>query len=202
MGEFCRDRGVYFFFISTDYIFDGSKEIYREEDIPNPLNIYGNLKLQAEKWIRDHLDKFVIIRTTNVFGWDPQTVTPNFMMNLYHSVSQRKKFYAPSFLFGHPTYVTDLASAMIELYQKKTTGVFHVVGDDYVNRYNWSLEACDKFNLDSSFIEKMEYPRLPMVPRPMRMRLSCDKFKQSYQTELRGMSDGVSLMAKELKKHD
>jgi len=92
--------GAVFVFLSTDYVFDGGKGPYKEDDKPNPLNLYGKLKLDAENWIRDDLSKFLIVRTTNVYGWDPDTVTPNYMMSLYRTLKEKKNFNAPSFLWG------------------------------------------------------------------------------------------------------
>ncbi|MFA5317250.1 MAG: sugar nucleotide-binding protein, partial [Dehalococcoidales bacterium] len=109
VGNLCGGSGASLIFISTDYVFDGANGPYKEEDGKDPLNLYGKLKLEAEEWIRGNLEKHIIARTTNVFGWDPQTVTPNYVMNLYRTLKSGKPFNAPSYLWGNPTYAGDLA---------------------------------------------------------------------------------------------
>lgn len=198
IGTHCKDIDAMIVFISTDYVFDGSKESYREEDEPNPLNLYGRLKLQAEQWIQKNLKKYLIIRTANIYGWDPKTVTPNYMMNLFNAIKGRKIFNAPSFLWGTPTYVGDLAEAILELYLKDANGIFHVVGSSFINRFQWAKEACQILGLNSSLISEINKPSANMVPRPLRSRLDTSKFRKSYNTVLHDVTDSLKLMKEDM----
>jgi len=199
IGGICAKIGATLVFISSDYVFDGTKGPYKEDDLPNPLNVYGRLKLAAEEWIGKNVESHIIIRTTNVFGWDPETVTPNYMMGLYRAVTAGKQFNAPSYLWGNPTYVDDLAGAMIELYQKKAGGVFHVVGKSFVNRFDWAKTACAILGLDSKLIREVSAPPVNMVPRPIESSLNTDKFAHFYGTVLHDVREGLGLMKKEMK---
>src|SRR5262249_10883804 len=115
LAAWCRGAAARLVFVSTDYVFDGARPPYREDDQTGPLNRYGRLKLEGERWIAAQLPSWAIARTTNVFGWDPDTVTPNFLMQLHRALAAGKTFNAPSFLSGNPTYVEDLAAALVEL---------------------------------------------------------------------------------------
>ena len=77
----CRQIKSKFVFFSTDYLFDGKAGPYSENDIPNPLNVYGRQKLAMENFIRENLDDYLIIRTTVVYSWE--TKGKNFVTNLY-----------------------------------------------------------------------------------------------------------------------
>lgn len=200
IGRHCKDIDATMVFISTDYVFNGANGPYKEDDAPDPLNLYGGLKLKAERWIQDNLQKYLIIRTTNVYGWDPDTVTPNYIMGLYRSLGNGKPFNAPSFLWGNPTYVGDLSGAIIELYIKKANGAFHVVGSSFINRYDWAIEACKGFKLDSSLINEIKQPSANMVPRPMKSWLCADKFTKSNETILHDVSAGLELMKTDMGK--
>lgn len=194
IASYCRDIDATLVFISTDYIFDGTKDSYREEDAPNPLNLYGRLKLEAERWIARNLQGYLIIRTTNVYGWDAETVTPNYIMNLYNTIRDKKNFSAPSFLWGNPTYVVDLAEAIVELFINNTNGIFHVVGSSFINRFQWAKEACTILGLDSSLLNEISEPSPNMVRRPLRSRLDAKKFTRSYKTVLHDVSTGLKLL--------
>lgn len=194
IGERCRDEGALMVFVSTDYIFDGTKGPYKEGDEPNPLNLYGRLKLEAEEWIKKNLRKYVIIRTTNVYGWDPETVTPNYMMGMYRSLSGKRPFNAPSFLWGNPTYVGDLAEASIELASKGANGVYHVVGSSFIDRFTWAGKACEALRLDASLLREVKDPPQGIVPRPLKSWLDTGKFTSSFKTILHDVDDGLRLM--------
>jgi dTDP-4-dehydrorhamnose reductase len=202
IGNLCGESGASLIFISTDYVFDGSKGPYMEEDGKNPLNLYGRLKLEAEEWIRKNMKKHIIARTTNVFGWDPQTVTPNYVMNLYMTLRSSKLFNAPSYLWGNPTYAGDLAAALIELSDCNASGIFHVVGGSFVNRYEWAIEACRALELDAGLIKEVKDPPQNAVPRPLKSWLGTDKFRGSFKTVLHSMKEGLALMKEESDKDD
>ena len=200
IGTECKATNATMVFMSTDYVFDGTKDSYREDDPPNPLNVYGKLKEEAEEWIRNNLDRYLIIRTTNVYGWDPETKTPNYMMGLYMALKDKRPFSAPSFLWGNPTYVGDLAEAIVELYTKKVCGLFHIVGNSFVNRLEWSKKASEVFGLDASSVNEMKEPPCGMVSRPLKSRLRTDKFTGSYKTTLHDLSGGLNLMKSDINK--
>lgn len=198
MGKVIHEINAYFTFISTDYVFDGTSPPYKESDQPNPLNYYGQMKLAAEQWILDNLPRSVIVRTTNVYGWDPQTVTPNYVMSMYRTLSAGNEFFAPVFLKGNPTYAADLAAALVELYEKGASGVYHVVGTSYVNRVEWAKLACKAFGLDVNLIKEKNHMSQDMVPRPLNSYLHTGKFMASYKTPLHSLEQGLELMRNEI----
>ena len=198
IGKLCNEYSSGFVFISTDYVFDGKNAPYKEDDKPNPLNLYGKLKLESEKWITSHIPNYLIVRTTNVFGWDPKTITPNYMVSLYRTIKDKKQFNAPSFLWGNPTHADDLASAVIEFCGKEINGVFHVVGSSFINRYDWALKACEMAGWDKSLIKEIKDVPKNMVPRPLKSNLSTDKFRKFCKTELSNVDKGLELFVKNM----
>ncbi|MBI3019414.1 MAG: SDR family oxidoreductase [Deltaproteobacteria bacterium] len=194
IGQYCKEVNATLIYLSTDYVFDGGKYPYQEEAMPNPLNVYGQLKFQSEQWIQENLKKFLIIRTTNVYGWDPQTVTPNYMMNLYRALQKGKIFHAPSFLFGNPTYVVDLVQGILELCEKNYSGLFHIVGDSFINRFQWALDAATILGLEMSLIKELKYPISNKIERPLKSWLSNKKFKDHCKTKMHNHLEGLNLM--------
>ena len=198
IARHCAERGATLVFISTDYVFDGERGPYREDDPKHPLNLYGRLKLAAEEWIQGNVPHHVIARTTNVFGWDPATATPNFLMGLYRAHQERKPMKVPSFLWGNPTFAGDLAEALVELVETGDTGVFHVVGSSLVNRLDWAKRACEVLGFDAALLQEVEAPSPTMVPRPLRSWLSTEKFTRGHSTPLGDLEAGLVLMKREM----
>jgi dTDP-4-dehydrorhamnose reductase len=198
IGKLCQRYNARMVLISTDYVFDGRNAPYKEDDKPNPLNIYGRVKLEAEKWLVNKVARYTVVRTTNVFGWDPETQTPNYMMNLYRTIKARKQFRAPSYLWGNPTHVDDLAAAILELCSLEMNGIFHVVGSSFINRYQWAIEACQVAGWDASLVVAAESIPDDMVPRPLKSNLDTGKFRSLCRTVLRDVEGGVRAFLKSM----
>jgi len=201
LADWCAQTGALLVFFSTDYVFDGENPPYREQDKTGPLNLYGRLKLESEQYIQKAMKRYLIVRTTNVYGWDPLTPTPNFLMYLYQTLQEGKSFNAPSFLYGNPTYANDLVRAVSELIDKGQSGVFHVVGSGYINRYDWAIKFCDRVGLEKEKIIRVENPPENLSPkRPLLSNLNTDKVRQIIETPLHGVDEGLELLAGEIKK--
>ena len=76
-----ESRGCHFIFLSTDFIFDGSRGMYREEDAASPVNFYGKTKLEAEEAVREYPHPWAIVRTVHVYG-QPRNGALNFLFLL------------------------------------------------------------------------------------------------------------------------
>lgn len=120
--------------ISTDYVFDGREQKpYSEEDMPNPLNIYGKSKLEGEKQLQQ-LREFLIVRTSWLFGEDGK----NFPFNILRKMQTEKEMKVVSDQFGRPTFAEDLAAAVLSLLP--FAGIFHFAGDKIVSWYQFALD--------------------------------------------------------------
>lgn len=199
IGELCNRYKARMVLISSDYVFDGENQPYNEDDPKNPLNVYGKMKLRAEEWMEEHLTQYTIVRTTNVFGWDPLTKTPNFIMGLYRKLSEGETVNVPSYLWGNPTYVDDLANAIIELTEKGINDVFHVVGSSYINRYDWALKLCDVLGIDRRYVVEDKRQIQNSVPRPLKSNLNTDKFRKVCETQLHIVDEGLQMFVDEMK---
>ena len=98
--------------ISTDYVFDGTKnEPYTETDQPNPLQVYGKSKLEGETLIQETGVPGIIIRTSWLYG----THGNNFVKTILRLADEKDEIQVVDDQIGSPTYVGDLAEAILEL---------------------------------------------------------------------------------------
>lgn len=198
--DWCIEKKAIFVNFSTDYVFDGENPPYKEEDQTHPLNLYGRLKLEGEQYIQNKMKRYIIARTTNVYGWDPDTPTPNFLMYLYQTLRDGQAFNTPSFLYGNPTYAMDLAQVILELIDNNNYGLFHIVGSGYIDRYQWALKFCKLANLDEKMLKEIKEPPQNMVPRPLRSHLNIEKVTGLIRTKLHGVDEGLQLLIQEMKR--
>jgi dTDP-4-dehydrorhamnose reductase len=105
----CRETGAFLIYTSSNYVFDGKKKNpYTEEDTPNPISVYGNSKLKGEQHIRTTLDKYLIIRTSWLFGSGGR----NFVDAILDKAKEERRLSVVDDQKGSPTYTADLANTI------------------------------------------------------------------------------------------
>ncbi|MFH2106767.1 MAG: sugar nucleotide-binding protein [Candidatus Micrarchaeota archaeon] len=173
MEKYSAKRIVFF---STDYLFDGKNGPYSEDSKPNPINVYGKLKLECEQKIINSGFDYLIIRTTGIFGWEKQG--KNFTYRLRNTLSSGKELVVPNDQFANYTYVRDLVSATLALLKKNANGIFNVAAPEVIDRETLAKRMAPFFifNLNSNLIKGVPTSSLNGVaPRPMNGGLSIDK---------------------------
>jgi dTDP-4-dehydrorhamnose reductase len=188
MANICQEMGIFLVHFSTDYVFDGQKKTpYLEEDETNPLNVYGASKLEGEKKIAEHLNRFLIIRTSWLYG----SHGPNFVDKILQLANEvrsglRKELQVVDDQFGSPTYTVDLAHAVKFLLDKGFYGFLHVT--------NW--ESCSWYEFAKEILRIVKYDNIPIrniksvemkrpAKRPVYSVLSNERLKLlGYQMQL------------------
>lgn len=142
LARICSQKNIPLIHISTDYVFDGTKEgYYQETDSVNPINAYGKSKLAGEKAVAKNTDKYVILRTSWVFGRHGKNFVKT-MLNLFMS---RDELTIVNDQIGGPTFAGDIASAILRITEvlDKTPnftewGIFNFSGKEDVSWYKFA----------------------------------------------------------------
>jgi len=198
LGRECLKHSAKLVFVSSECVFDGKKEFYNETDTPNPINIYGKYKAESENWISRNLKEHLIVRTMSVFGWDPFTETPNAVMKAYFSIARSQKYIVQAFRWGTPTYAGDLAKAILELSDSGASGIFHIAGRSFINRYVWIRTICDALGWDSSLLVPQHKNNSGLAFRPVRIGLDTSKFNDNFSTRLCFLKEAVELLKRDI----
>jgi len=178
-------RRAGFVFFSTEYVFDGAGGPYAEDDPISPLSVYGLSKLQGERHVQAENKRAAIIRTTVVYGVEPQG--KNFVYQVLRRIRSGEPVHVPNDQISTPTYNLDLAAATVELIERDVYGVTHLAGPELLDRYAFALEVCAVFGLDPSFVKPVDTPTLaPRARRPLRAGLATDRAHSLLETRLRG----------------
>lgn len=125
---------------STDYVFDGTKTgIYCEEDLPNPVNVYGKTKLAGEESIAGSSCRHLILRASWIYG----ARGINFLRTVIELARTRKKLKVVADQIGSPTWVVELASTTASILQSPslvpdTLGTYHLSADDHTSRFTFA----------------------------------------------------------------
>jgi len=146
----------HFIYVSTDFVFDGERGDYNEEDAMNPVNWYGFTKMQAESIVETSELPFAIVRTCLVYG-NTLTGTRNNIVNwVKDNLLAKKQIKVVTDQWRTPTYVEDLAKGILLVIEKQATGIYHISGKEKLTPYHMALQTAAFCRLDSSLIEKVD----------------------------------------------
>lgn len=128
--------GAISIYISTDYVFDGSKNTFNEEDTPHPLNVYGVSKLAGELLVRSATEKHYIIRTSALFGGK---IKNGFAPLMEKKAQNNETASVVSDVVTSPTSISNLAEKIFEMTEKKVPyGVYHVTNQGEASWYDFA----------------------------------------------------------------
>ncbi|CUS96034.1 dTDP-4-dehydrorhamnose reductase [Candidatus Kryptobacter tengchongensis] len=177
--------------ISTDYIFDGKNGPYTEDAIPNPINYYGRTKLASENEIKIGGIRFAILRTNVLYGVG-KNVKSNFALWLYQKLSNGESIKVVTDQIGNPTYVDDLAFAILKIVEFDKEGIYNVGGKDFVDRYTFAVKLAEIFGFDRELITPVKTSELNQIaPRPLKSGLVTLKAESELGLKPYGVEDGI-----------
>lgn len=178
IAEICRKINAKMLYISTDYVFDGTKDgFYEVDDEPNPINVYGKTKLLGEEAVQKILDKYFVVRISWVFGEHGN----NFVKTMLRLGKERKEINVVADQYGSPTYTADLVPLLVEMIQTDKYGIYHATNEGVCSWAEFAEEIFKIAGMDVkvNYITTAEYPT--RAKRPMNSRLSKEKLiEKSY----------------------
>jgi len=184
--------------VSTDYVFDGRRGHYTEEDIPRPLGYYGRSKLAAENAVRASDLRFAIVRTQVLYGTGRQ-IKPNFALWLVSNLSQERPVRVVTDQIGNPTLADDLAAAIAKLVDLGKEGLYHIAGSQIVSRFDFALQLCEVFGFNASLVQPITTQELSQAaPRPMNSSFIIDKARNDLGIAPRGVREGLMELKRQL----
>jgi dTDP-4-dehydrorhamnose reductase len=150
-------------FLSTDYVFDGTKVAPYETDDPrSPINVYGQTKARAEVRLLDLLPEVCIVRTSWLFGRGGKC----FPATILKLGSTRPEIFVVNDQRGSPTFTFDLASALVELCRNQASGIVHATNGGDCTWYEFAQEIVRQAGLTAGVrpVTTAEFPRAARRP--------------------------------------
>jgi dTDP-4-dehydrorhamnose reductase len=172
--EACRGRDIRIIHFSTDYVFDGkAKSPYREQDICNPINVYGESKLAGERYLQSLSEDYLLIRTSWLYGINGK----NFVRTILDKAKTTTRLSVVDDQIGCPTYTKDLAAAVELLIFQNQRGIFHVTNRGHCSWYEFAVRILKEVSKDEVEVKPIKTHELPLpAMRPAYSALSMQKF--------------------------
>jgi len=195
----CEKIGSHLIQISTDFIFNGKKGPLDEEADPDPVNYYGESKLESERIIQSSNLNWTILRTVLVYGWSNNLTRSNIVLWIKESLENGDNIRLVNDQFRTPTLAEDLAIGCYLSASKNQTGIFHISGKDFLTPFQMGKSIANYFNLDESLIEETNSHEFqqPAI-RPMRTGFIIEKAKSVLGYEPRSFEDGLGLINQQM----
>jgi dTDP-4-dehydrorhamnose reductase len=150
--EGAKGVGAFVLYVSTDYVFDGEKGLYRETDQPSPISFYAYTKLKAEEIIKDSGLTWCIARPSVIYGATLAAGKVNFALWLLGKLKAKERVKVFVDQWNSPTLNSNLAEMTLEAAERRLSGIYHMSGRSRVSRNEFATELAKKFGLDESLI--------------------------------------------------
>jgi dTDP-4-dehydrorhamnose reductase len=177
LNKLCSMKKIKFIFISTDQVFNKNKSFKGELLKSNPCNYYGYTKSAAEKAVlNDNLDSLVI--RTNFFGYGTK-YRKSFSDWIIFNIKKNIKINVFDDIYFNPLYLKNLNIYLINLIKLKSKGIFNLVSDEKISKFEFAIKIASAFKLNNKFIIKSKFLlNKNLVKRPRDMTLSNKKLKK------------------------
>ena len=195
----CAARGARLVHISTDYVFggdfDGAPRPYDVDDPVGPRSVYGRSKLAGERAVHDALPDATVVRT----AWVYTGVGSDFVATMRRLESERDQIEVVADQTGSPTYVADLAGALLQIADDPgAPPLLHVVNTGPASRYELARAVFAGSGADPERVRPVSTDKHPRpAPRPVYSALSTARFDARYRP-LRSWQDGLGAALAEL----
>jgi dTDP-4-dehydrorhamnose reductase len=195
----CQKHDTFLCHLSTDFIFDGEDGPYTEEAVPNPISVYGESKLRAEKLIEASSIRWAIARTVLVFGIVSDMSRTNIILWVKKSLEDGKEINVVTDQFRTPTLAEDLAIGCWLIAQKEAQGIFNISGSDFLTPYEMAIKTAHFYGLPTDLIKKADSSTFSQpAKRPPRTGFVLDKAIRELGYQPRTFDEGIALMSKQI----
>src|SRR5215510_16442813 len=171
LARACREFGADIVHVSTDYVFDGSKEgFYTQEDEARPLSVYGKAKLAGEFAVREEAERFFVVRTSWLFGPGGK----NFGSRVIEYARKGAHLKGVIDQTSIPTYAPDLAGRLEDIINLGAHGLYQVTSTGPATWYDFARQALDLVGMGEVEIEPVTRVELnQLAPRPLNSAMRC-----------------------------
>lgn len=193
----CEETAKRLIYISTDFVFDGQKEIYTEEDIPNPINWYAQTKYEGEKVVQLASIPWVIARIA--YPYRAQFNRNDFVRAVKGRLEKQESVTMITDHIMTPTFIDDIALAIAHMIMKEAKGIYHIVGSEWVSPFEAANLIAEEFGYNRDLIQRITHGEYfkNKAPRPFHLALENDKIQQ-LGIRMKTFKEGIHAVKEQL----
>jgi len=197
----CERFGSRLIHISTDFIFDGSHGPLAENELPGPVNFYGESKLAGEQIVQQSKLQWSIIRTVLVYGITTDLSRSNIVLWVKKSLEEGKTIKVVNDQWRTPTLAEDLAMGCYLIATKNATGIYHISGEEMMTPLDIAIKTAEYFNLDQKLIKATDSSKFKQpAARPLKTGFNISKAKTALGYKPHSFTEGLAILAGQIRK--
>ena len=191
LAEVCTKRSVQMIHISTDAVFDGTKDgIYTEDDAHNPLGVYARTKLDGERAVLS-VNPDAAVARVNFFGWS-LSGSRSLSEFFYNNLSAGKQANGFTDVWFCTMFVGDLAETLVRMLEKGLSGLYHTVGSEAITKYDFGVKIARQFGYDPGLVIPISVEESDLkARRSHNLQLSVYRLSTDLGMEIPGVSTGI-----------
>lgn len=164
-------------FISTDYVFDGGKPPYHEEQKRHPINFYGQSKLEAEDAVLERAQS-VVLRIPLLMGCGPTFAQSGMIAKLIQAIRADEPADMDDRIMRFPTDIQDVARTIRFLIESNAAGIYHFSSPVGKTQYGWALTLCALMGISPECLRAVDGSNNRSAVRPMNSQLAMSRFEK------------------------
>jgi len=198
VAALCQSFKSQLIYISSNAVFDGRTPFYSETAPVNPINYYGQLKVEAENIVRESSIPWSIVRPILLYGWPYHDERENPVVWWVRSLKDGKPIKVVDNVFSKPLPAWSCAEVIWEVIRQQRTGIYHAAGRDHLSLYQFASLTAKVFDLDASLITPVPDSYFPEIaPRPQDTSFDTTKMENELGVKAVGVKDGLVRMKSE-----
>jgi len=193
--KYAKEVGAKVIYISTDYVFDGTKDgEYKVDDVVCPINYYGETKWLGEQEVSGY-PNHMIVRISWVFGMNGK----NFVRTMLKLAEIKTELGVVSDQIGSPTYTKDLSKLLVDMSLSDKTGIYHATNEGYCSWNEFAKYIFEVNEIDMQVNEVLTKDYKTTAKRPLNSKLDKSKLEKDGFEALPSWQDAVLRYCRELK---
>ena len=175
-------------FLSTDYVFDGKKGNYTENDKTNPINYYGHTKDLAEKIILKN-ENNLVLRTAMVYGSSSKV---RFLRYVIENLKKDQEINTYDDISNSATLLDDLTNGISKAIESNASGIYHIVGSSCVSRFDFAKTVAKIFNFNENLVKPVSILSAKLkAKRPINPCLNNSKASKTFGIKFSSINEGI-----------
>lgn len=198
LSDQAKRHGAFLVYVSTDYVFDGKTGMKKESDKTNPVDYYGQSKLDGENAVQDIASSWCIARTSTPYGIHSKK--KSFPLFIAENLQAKTPLDIVTDQYTSPTYVPNLCRMLIEVSSRKLQGVFHLAGATRISRYDMAVMVAEKLGLDKSLLRPTNISSMNWTAqRPKDSSLDVSKASSVLKEKPVTVQQGLEMFIQEMR---